>query len=192
MAENKTNIYDLVDQVNKTKRKSAMAAEKEINDIYSMLDDIKNDNKISIEEVRSRVNSYSNNTSSAKINDNLSSYSTLVKKPDVPSAIGDYDTYEECVLAFIQAVDYGTNNSKEYVEGHKTALEKYFMEIQNNHKDIYVVESHINESVNRISSKASLMDKGYYDGLIYLLKSIRKAKELMANKINAKLLEKIG
>lgn len=190
MVDNKTNIFDLVEEVNKEKKKSSMAVEKEINDIYSMLDDIKNDNDISVDDVREKVNSYS--SSKATINDKLENYSTVVTKPEVPNSVGDYDLYSDCLLAFITSVNYGDNNSKEYVAGHKSALEKYYSLIKNNKKDIYIIEANVNEDINNFSSKSSLRDKGYYDGLFYVLKSLRKSKELMTDKINNKLVEKLG
>ena len=190
MTENKTNIFDLVEEVNKEKKKSSMSVEKEINDIYSMLDEIKNDNNISIDDVREKINNYSKKEN-ANINDKLENYSTVVTKPEIPNNAFNYDNYSDCVLSFIRSVDYGTNNSKEYVEGHKTALEKYYKEISNNRKDIYVVESRVNEDINNYNSKSSLRDKGYYDGLIYVLKSLKRSKELLTDKINSKLLEKL-
>lgn len=191
MPENKTNIFDLVEEVNKEKKKSSMAVEKEINDIYSMLDEIKKDNNISIDDVREKINDYAKN-SNAKINDRLENYSTVVTKPDIPSFVLDYNNYSECVTSFIRCVDYGANNSKEYVEGHKKALEKYYKDIMNNRKDIYVVEGRINEDINNYNSKTSLRDKGYYDGLFYVLKSLKKAKELLTGRINNDLVEKFG
>lgn len=192
MVDNKTNIFDLVEEVNKEKKKSSMSVEKEINDIYSMLDDIKNDNNISVDDVRERINNYSEEPVNANIKDKLENYSTVVTKPELPINVSNYDLYSECVLAFISGVNYGTNNSKEYVTGHKAALEKYYLQIKNNSKDIYVVEGNINEEINNNKSNSSLRDKGYYDGLIYVLKSLKKSKELLTDKINKKLVEKIG
>ena len=189
MTDKNTDIFELVDKMNKTKKKSAMEKEKEINDIYSMLDDIKNDNNISVDDVREKVNNYSflnpNNEES------LENYSAVVHKPTLPENVVNYDTYSECIFAFFTAVDYGTNNSKQYVKGHKTALEKYFIEIKNNRKDIYVVESRLNDEINNYSSSDNVYDKGYYDGLFYALRSIKKAKSLMESKINIKLRESI-
>lgn len=191
MVDKNTNIFDLVEEVNKEKKKSSIQREKEMNDIYSMLDDIKNDNDISIDDVREKVNNYASDKKD-NINDKLENYSNTVKKPEVPNHVNDYDKYSECVLAFITSVDYGTNNSREYVEGHKEALEKYYLEIKNNHKDIYVVEAHINEELNNYTSKSSIRDKGYYDGLFYVHKSLKKAKELLTGKVNNLLVKKLG
>lgn len=190
MAKNDTNIFDLVEELNKSKNKSSMQKEKEINDIYSMLDEIKNDNNISIDEVRDKVNNYSN--FSKTVNDSLENYSTVVNVPTLPNSVTNYDTYSECIFAFFRAVDYGTSNSKQYVQGHKSALEKYYNEITNNHKDIYVVEARLNEEINKFSSKDDVFSKGYYDGLFYALRSIKKARALLESKINIKLREQIA
>lgn len=190
MAEKNTNIFDLVEELNKSKNKSSMQKEKEINDIYSMLDEIKNDNNISVDEVRDKVNNYSFSTK--KIEDNLENYSTVVNVPSLPTSINNYDTYSECIVAFFRAVNYGTSNSKQYVQGHMSALEKYYNEIANNHKDIYVVEARLNDEISNYTSKDDIYSKGYYDGLFYALRSIKKARALMESKINIKLREQIG
>lgn len=190
MPDNNTNIFDLVEEVNKNKKKNNSSIDKEINDIYSMLDDIKEDNNISVEDVRSKINSYSQNNN-ANIKDKLENYSTVVSKPEVPDEVTDYDLYSECVLTYISSVDYGKNNSREYVTGHKAALEKYYSAINNNKKDIYVIEANVNEDINNYNSKSSLRDKGYYDGLIYVLKSLKKAKQQLIIKINNRLVERI-
>lgn len=193
MVDNKTNIFDLVEEVNKEKKKSSMAVEKEINDIYSMLDDIKKDNDISVEDVRDKVNAYSTGTKKkVSSEEKLSSFSSnLVKKPVVPESV-NADIYSDNVLAYISSVDYGQDNSKEYVKGHKEALEKYYLDIKSNKKDLYVVEARLNDEINSNSSKSSLKDKGYYDGLLYVLKSFKKSKETVTDKINRMLIEKIG
>lgn len=192
MVNKNTNIFDLVEEVNKEKKKSSIQREKEMNDIYSMLDDIKNDNNISVDDIREKVNNFASEKTDKNINDRLENYSNTVQKPEVPSMVSNYDTYSECVLSFITSVNYGLNNSREYVEGHKEALEKYYLEIKNNHKDIYVVEAHINEEINGYSSKSSIRDKGYYDGLFYVHKSLKKAKEMLTGKVNNLLIKKLS
>lgn len=189
MAENKTNIYDLMNEVNKNKSKSSMSKENTMNDIFDMLDEIKKDNNISVDEVKQRVNSTKSQES--EIHDSLENYSNVVVKPTVPEHVDNYDTYSDCLLQFIRMVNYGTNNSKEYVRGHKAALEKYYSEISNNKKDIYVVEGSVNDEINGLVSKEGLYDKGYYDGLFYILRSLKKAKALMTSKLNTLLKEKI-
>lgn len=188
MADNNTNIFDLVDQVNKNKNKSSMQVEKEVDDIFSMLDEIKTDNNISVDEVRNAVNNYS---SSKVLDDSIERNTSQVKKVSVPSSVSGWNTYSECVLTYFKSVDYGTDNSKEYVEGHRAAIEKYYKEIVNNRRDIYVVEGHVNDELSSFSSKSSLSDKGYYDGLFYVLKSIRKAKSQVNSTLAQVLRKKI-
>lgn len=188
MSDNNTNIFDLVDQVNKNKQKSSMQTEKEMDDIFSMLDDIKTDNNISVDDVRNAVNSYS---SSKVIDNSIERNTAQVRKVTVPNSVDGWELYSECVLAYFKAVDYGTDNSKDYVEGHKAAIEKYYKEILNNRKDIYVVEGHVNDEISAFTSKSSIKDKGYYDGLFYVLKSIRKAKSQVGSSLAAILRKKI-
>lgn len=188
MADNNTNIFDLVEQVNKNKNKSSMQVEKEMDDIFSMLDDIKSDNNISVDDVRNAVNNYSSNK---VIDDSIERNTAQVKKVNVPSSVSGWNLYSECILAYFKAVDYGTDNSKEYVDGHKAAIEKYYTEITNNRKDIYVVEGHVNDELSAFTSKASLKDKGYYDGLFYVLKVLRKAKVQVGSSLATTLRKKI-
>lgn len=191
MIDKNTNIFDLVEEVNKNKNKSSISTEKEINDIYSMLDEIKNDNNVSIDEVREKINNHSSSYTNSSSTERLADYATSVKKPELPGSVSNYHNFSECVLAFIAGVDYGSNNAKEYVNGHKEALEKYIYEIKNNAKDLYIVEINLNKIIDGFSSKSSLRDKGYYDGLVYVLKALLKAKEIMTESINNKLLETI-
>ena len=188
MADEKTNIYDLVNEVNKNKAKTSMEKEKDMNDIFSMLDDIKADNNVSVDEVREAVNNYS----FENINKTVENNTAQVRKVSVPNSVENWNSYSDCVLAYFRAVDYGTDNSKEYVEGHKKALEKYYKEIQNNSKDIYVVEGHVNDEISAFDSKSNLKDKGYYDGLFYVLKSLKKAKAQVESSLSAVLRKKLG
>ena len=188
MADNKTNIYDLVDQVNKNKAKTSMEKEKDMNDIFSMLDDIKDDNNISVEEVRDAVNNYQSNN----INQTVENNTSQVRKVIVPSSVNNWDSYSDCVLAYFKAVDYGTDNSKEYVDGHKAALEKYYKEVLNNSKDIYVVEGRVNDEISSFESKSSLKEKGYYDGLFYVRNSLKNAKGQVEATMSELLKKKLG
>lgn len=188
--ENQTNIFDLVEEVNRNKGRTSISKDKEMNDIFSMLDEVKKDNNISIDRVRSAVNSYSSSKQEDN-SDSIRNNSNLVRKPVVPSNVTNWDKYSECIVAYLNSVDYGPDNSYEYVKGHNKALSKYKEELLNNHKDIYVVEGHVNDELNSSLSKASIEDKGYYDGLFYVLKSIKKAKEDTNNKVVNKLKEKL-
>lgn len=188
--EKQTNIFDLVEEVNRNKGRSAISKESEMNDIFSMLDEVKKDNNISVEKVRSAVNSYSS-TSSERKTENVQNNTNLVRKPTIPSSVSGWDKYSECVVEYLNSVDYGSDNSYEYVKGHSKALSKYKEEILNNHKDIYVVEGHVNDELNSSLNKSSIEDKGYYDGLFYVLKSIKRAKEDASKKVENKLKEKL-
>ena len=47
---NNTDIYRLVEEMNKAK------AKKEVNDIFSMLDEVQKENNISVDDIRNSVN----------------------------------------------------------------------------------------------------------------------------------------
>ena len=132
---NNTDIYRLVEEMNKAK------AKKEVNDIFSMLDEVQKENNISVDDIRNSVN---------------------------------------------------RTDGVAYVNAQRSALEKYYKEIKSNPKDIAVVEGHVNDEINSIDNRSTLEEKGYYDGLYYVLRAIKKAKSEVAYKINNKLREKLG
>ena len=119
------------------------------------------------------------------IEDNLDS---LVNKPEVNDIVLNNENYVECILLYLTNVNYGTSNSNEYVKGHKKALKKYVEEVINNNEKIYIVENKLSDEISSFNNKSSLEDKGYYDGLLYVLKSIRKAKALVSNRMSSILM----
>ena len=111
----------------------------------------------------------------------------LVSKPIIPNNIGAYDTRFEAFKGIIEHVSYGTDNMNSYVEGHKNALEKYYRDAYNNSKDLYVIEARVNDEISKSGSHSGLYEKGYYDGLVYVMKALKRSKELLMAKINDKI-----
>lgn len=174
------DIYKLVEEMNKNKQK------KEVDDIFSMLNEVQKKNNISVEDVRNSVN----RSSDINLNTNYGKKAKVIKKPVLPSNV-DYDLLSDGIIAYISNVEYGDNDS-DYVLAHRSALEKYYKEIVSNRKDISVVEGHVNDEINAINSRDTLSEKGYYDGLYYVLRAIKKAKSEVSFKINEKLKEKLN
>lgn len=174
------DIYKLVEEMNKNKQK------KEVDDIFSMLNEVQEKNNISVEDVRNSVN----RSSDINLNTNYGKKAKVIKKPVLPSNV-DYDLFSDGIIAYISNVEYGDNDS-DYVLAHRSALEKYYKEIVSNRKDISVVEGHVNDEINAINSRDTLSEKGYYDGLYYVLRAIKKAKSEVSFKINEKLKEKLN
>lgn len=114
---------------------------------------------------------------------------SIVLKPEL-SEVNDYTSFSNLIFKMIQNVNYGTNNASEYVFGHKKALKEYALEIKNNNENINLVEDNISLKINSIQTKSSLEDKGYYDGLLYVLKAIRKAKDKIYLKIREEVNDK--
>ena len=170
---NNTDIFKLVEEVENQKKAS-------LDDIYSMLDDVKNDS--SVIDVQPKVYSEQPQTTVSS-----AARPTKVQKPSLPKTV-TFDTRFECFKSLIEGVDYGVDNSPEYVEGHKKALEHVYQDAYNNPKDLYVVEARVNDEINRMVTKNTLYLKGYYDGLFYALKTLRQSKTLSMDKV-AKLLK---
>ena len=183
------DIYKLVEEMNKNKtveHTGLNSNKKEVEDIFSMLNEVQEKNNISVEEVRRSVN----RSSEINLNTNYGKRAKVIKKPTLPSNV-EYDLLSDGIIAYISNVEYGDNDS-DYVLAHRSALEKYYKEIVSNRKDISVVEGHVNDEISALDSRNTLSEKGYYDGLYYVLRAIKKAKSEVSFKINEKLKEKLN
>ncbi|MBQ1567580.1 MAG: hypothetical protein IIZ80_06800 [Erysipelotrichaceae bacterium] len=167
MAEQKIDMFKLVEEVEKQKSV-------DLDEIFNDLDLVKNSKTVERE--------YRNESKSAKAED-----VNLVSKPIIPNNIGVYDTRFEAFKSIIEHVSYGTDNMNSYVEGHRNALEKYYRDAYSNSKDLYVIEARVNDEINKSGSHADLYEKGYYDGLVYVMKALKRSKELLMSKINDKI-----
>ena len=101
-----------------------------------------------------------------------------VIKPALPGKISDYTTRYEAFKNLIEAVSYGTNNSEEYVRGHRDALEACSETDFKNRKNMSLYEDNLNKEIAEYPSRYNLYDKGYYDGMFYVLKAVRRSMEL--------------
>lgn len=148
-----------------------------IDDIYNMLDAL-----ASGEDPKPRRKS--RQKSLADINDNIIEAKT-VKKPKLPNNIGECSGRYDCFEKLIRNVDYGIENSPNYVAGHKDALNKFLRQASANQKNLTLVEARVNEEMKKesIKSKNDVYDKGYYDGLLYVYRALRKSKEDLSKKI---------
>ncbi|MCR4856122.1 MAG: hypothetical protein K5908_08115 [Erysipelotrichaceae bacterium] len=170
MPDKKIDMFKLVEQVEKQKKM-------DIDDIFSTLDSVK-DEEDRREEVK--VHTYTS-----------TSDPSLVSRPRIPDKLGAFDTRFECFRCIIENVSYGTKNVNAYVEGHKDALEKYYGDAYQNSKDLYVIEARVNDELNKYNSHSALYDKGYYDGLAYVLKALKRSKELLMQRISAEMIRKL-
>ena len=167
MAEQKIDMFKLVEEVEKQKSV-------DLDEIFNDLDLVRNSKTVE--------NEFKSAPKAAKAED-----VNLVSKPIIPNNIGAYDTRFEAFKSIIEHVSYGTDNMNSYVEGHRNALEKYYRDAYNNSKDLYVIEARVNDEINKSGSHSGLYEKGYYDGLIYVTKALKRSKELLMAKINDKI-----
>ena len=167
MTDQNIDMFKLVEEVEKQKSV-------DLDEIFNDLDLVKDSRQQKDEKKIVRDNTKTEDT-------------RLVSKPIIPDNIGIYDTRFEAFKGIIEHVSYGTDNMNTYVEGHKSALEKYFKDAYNNSKDLYVIEARVNDEINKSNSHAGLYDKGYYDGLVYVMKALKRSKELLMAKINNKI-----
>ncbi len=170
MAENNLDMFKLVQEVEKQKQST-------LEDVFSQLDSVRN-NDMREEKVTiiNRTTAYSS-----------TSNPDLVTKPTIPNHFGDYDTRFEAFKAIIEYVSYGTTNVNDYVSGHRDALEKYYRDAYSNQKDLYLIEARVNDEISRYVTRNDLYEKGYYDGLFYVLKALKRSKELLEEKIGEAL-----
>lgn len=119
---------------------------------------------------------------------------TTVKRPTIPDVItAEFNTRYDYFMYIIRSVNYGEDNATEYVKGHIDALNKATVQAQMDPQNLYLVEASISDELNQYAnvSKNTLKAKGYYDGLTYVSKALKKSKEIMANKINTILKEEL-
>ena len=169
MADNKIDMFKLVEQVEKQKKM-------DIDDIFSNLDSVKNEEVVK-ENIKAQTFASSSDPG-------------MISRPRIPSKLDRYESRFECFKVIIENVSYGTTNVNAYVEGHKDALEKYYADAYGNRKDLYVIEARVSDELNRFNSHAGLYEKGYYDGLAYVLKALKRSKELLMQRISSDILSK--
>lgn len=107
-----------------------------------------------------------------------------VNKPQISDTIIATESRIETFSKLLINTSYGSNNS-EYVKGHKKALIEQYRKAYDE-IDLIHYEKKLSDTIANYSSQ-TLMDKGYYDGLIYTSKALKKTKELFLEKINREL-----
>ena len=160
---NNIDMFKLLQEVEKQKKL-------DVDDIFNDLDSVKNDEYV---YTAIKTPRYAN----------TKGIRTIVK-PSLPETVDNYDTRFEAFKCIIEHVSYGTDQVNGYVEGHRDALEKYYKEAYDNSKDLYVVEARVSDEIQKNVSHSQLYEKGYYDGLVYILQALSKSKELLINKLN--------
>ncbi|MBR5755095.1 MAG: hypothetical protein IKX97_04685 [Erysipelotrichaceae bacterium] len=166
MADKQIDMFELVKEVEKQQLRN-------VDDVFSSLDSLKNEEVSTVKQETPRYT----NTNEVK----------RVSKPGLPENIGPYDTRFEAFKGIVEHVSYGTIDVNNYIEGHKTALEKYFKDAYENARDLYVVEGRVNDEIARYTSRTQLYEKGYYDGLLYVYNALKKSKELLMGKLNKEI-----
>lgn len=163
---NNIDMFKLIEEVEKQQKLN-------VDDIFHDLDSVKDGISTIVENQTPRYS----NTSDIK----------LIKRPSIPTEIGAYDTRFEAFRGIIEHVSYGYVSVNDYVEGHRDALEKYYKDAYNNSKDLYVIEARVNDEIQKNVSHSQLYEKGYYDGLFFVLQALNKSKELLMHKINKEI-----
>ena len=164
---NNIDMFKLIEEVEKQQKLN------NVDDIFHDLDSVKDDVVYTATVKTPRYT----NTSDIK----------LVRKPTLPSDIGNYNTRFEAFRGFIERVSYGHNDVNDYIEGHKDALQKYYKDAYANSKDLYVIEARVNDEIQKNVSHSQAYEKGYYDGLFYILQALNKSKELLMSRINKEI-----
>lgn len=150
--KNNLDMFKLAEEVEKQKKEAAAS----LDDIFSDLDNVTKNQPYTIKE----------------------EVAPKVIKPSIPGNISDYTTRYEAFKAIIEAVSYGTNNAEEYVKGHSDALEQYSVDVFKHRANLTDYEILLNRQIAEYPSRYKLYEKGYYDGMFYVLKAIKRSKEL--------------
>ena len=168
---NNIDMFKLVQELEKQAESNDNSSS--VDAIFNTLDSIKNGE---VSYVKQEVPRFTNTSEVRR-----------VSKPSLPDNIGAYDTRFEAFKGIIEHVSYDTIDVNAYVEGHKTALEKYYKEAYENSKDLYVVEARVNDEITKYTSRTHLYEKGYYDGMFYVYNALKKSKELLMGKVNKEI-----
>ncbi len=150
--KNNLDMFKLAEEVEKQKKQAEMS----LDDIFSDLDNVTKDQVYTPKPENTQ----------------------RVIKPSIPNRIGDYTTRYEAFKGIIENVSYGTNNAEEYVRGHRDAVEQCSTEAYKHRKNISVYEDMLNRQLAEYPSRYKLYEKGFYDGMFYVLKAIKRSKEL--------------
>lgn len=189
------DIYKIVEELEKNKASNNT----KIDSLYGLLDEVKKENKVEVVkkpnlqfeemEVPKEEEPKPKTTSLRDFKDKVKP----IRRPAIPTKILEFDKRSECFINILQAVDYGDNNA-DYVDGHKAALEKYYMIASSNPKDFYVVEGRVNDEIKayKVGSSADNYSKGYRDGLNFVAKALENSKLLLSRKINEILLKELS
>lgn len=158
-------------------------------EIDAMFENLQNANDETVESFKERLSGVVDDTPdlvNLKKENDLKK-SAVIRRPTIPDNITvEFKTRLDYFLYFIRNVNYGSTNNIQYVNGHVKALNQYLELAKINKNNLIALESSISSEINRYSnvSKNSLNAKGYYDGLNYTYKALKKSKDIMASKIN--------
>ena len=182
------DIFDLVEEVERQKKapvNNNRDSDQDIDDLFSMLDEVEKGGFATIDEVRAKVNDINGNDY-VNIKQEPISKSLRNKRPLLPRNYGEYDTRFECFKRLIEGVSY-EGNSSEYIGGHREALEKYYQDASVNSQNLQLTMGRVNDEINNFGPRNTVYAKGYYDGLFYVLQALTKSKELLMSKITVRL-----
>lgn len=189
------DIYKIVEEMNRNK----VSNDTKIDSIYGILDEVKRQNE---KETSRKVNLQFKDTlddidedvvkhAQTRLSD-LKGKVKPARKPGYPTEIRDFEKRSDCFMNIIAAVDYGDNNV-DYVEGHRSALEKYYNIANNNPKEFYIVEGRANDELKSLRGNVTnTYTKGYRDGIEYVVWALNKSKVLLNKKINQELLKELS
>lgn len=150
----------------------------------NLLDDYSARGKVSL---KAKLKTFDYNISKDKkaYKEEYTNAGTLTKA-QMKEVSGDFDNVYDAYKNLVENVSYGSENSKDYVKGHKAALDKCFDIVYEFNSNIFEAEEKISNELESYES-STIEEKGYYDGLFYSLKAIKKAKEYMLDKISKEI-----
>lgn len=158
-------------------------------EIDAMFENLQKANDETVESFKERLSGVVNDTPdlvSLKKENDLKKTS-VIRRPTIPDQINaKFNTRLDYFLYFIRNVNYGSSNNVTYVNGHVKALNLYLEQARINQNNLNILEASAIEEINKYSnvSKNNLETKGYYDGLNYVYKALKKSKSIMASQIN--------
>ncbi len=155
-------------------------------EIDRMFEELQKANDVSVDNIRS---SLTDDEGLLSMRDKIDTQRKvmIVSRPSLPKIPSSLKTRLDIYLYCLKNVDYGKDNNRSYVDGHIEALNRYLEQAKLNPNNLEVVLATVNDELKwkGKTSKVDLKDKGYTDGLSYVMQALKKSKDVIAKEINS-------
>lgn len=131
---------------------------------------------------------------SAEISNSLSNRQPQKPKVDTKKVSADHISRYEYMMQAIQSVTYEPKYQGYYGEGHRSCLESYAKQMENNAKDLCVIEEKVKADIKVYArllkkNRNDAYTQGHYDALVLLANSLLRSKKAKMREIKQVVLD---